>query len=88
METALFAVGGGFYSILFTNGEFMALNKKIASLNDDFRRSGTIMYSTPGIKNLSADSFMKIISKVRNYTGFTNDYDPYGEHDFWNFDHD
>ena len=66
----------------------MTANKKIASLNDEFRKGGTIMYSTPGIKNLSADSFMKIISKVRNYAGFTNDNDPHGEHDFGDFEHD
>ena len=31
---------------------------------------------------------MKIISKVRNYTGFTKANDPYGEHNFGDFEHD
>lgn len=66
----------------------MTLNNKIASLNDAFRKSGTIMYSTPGIKNLSVDSFMQIIGKVRNYADFTTANDPHGEHDFGDFEHD
>ena len=84
----MLAVCGGFYSISFMNGDFMALNNNIASLNDAFRKSGTIMYSTLGIKNLAVESFMQIIGKVRNYTGFTTANAPYGEHDFGDFEHD
>ena len=57
---------------------------KIAELNDEFRRSfqGTVM--TPGIMYL--DDVLGLTKRVYEFNDFTEDNDPYGEHDFGSFD--
>ena len=61
----------------------------IATLNDKFRRSfinGEVLLSA-GIAAMSSEDKANILSKVRNFNDFTEDNDPYGEHDFGSFDY-
>ena len=64
---------------------------QIAALNDQFRsginpRLGQA-FMTPGISSLSLlDQFM-IAEKVRTFAAFSEDNDPYAEHDFGAFEH-
>lgn len=62
---------------------------KIRELNDAFRRgrgSGDRVM-TQGIAALPFTDQALIISKVSMFDEFTDDNDPYGEHDFGAFDH-
>lgn len=62
---------------------------KIATLNDQFRRSfrgGTVLV-TPGINALAPLLYQQIIAAVKLYDQFTEDNDPQGEHDFGAIDH-
>lgn len=52
----------------------------IAARNDTFRRSGFGVTVTPGIQNLP--DMDGLLGKVRDDDRFTEDNDPYGEHDF------
>ena len=65
---------------------------RVAQINDAFRKG---ILSTPevndprggvsvtqGVHALSPDVEMSILAKVRNYTTFDPEDDPYGEHDF------
>lgn len=54
--------------------------EEIASLNDAFRRSGLGVMVTPGVRRL--DDVYKLIGEIRRFNSFTDDNDPYGEHDF------
>lgn len=60
----------------------------IATLNDNFRKTftGGQVLLTAGIDFMSMDDKANILSKVRNFNDFTEDNDPYGEHDFGSFD--
>lgn len=42
---------------------------------------------TPGISALSPLRQIAILAEVRNFSAFSEDNDPYGEHDFGAFDH-
>ncbi len=54
---------------------------KIAALNDRFRRSSPLnVFMTHGIQELP--DTMSLIQAVRDFDRFTEDNDPYGEHDF------
>lgn len=61
----------------------------IATLNDNFRKTftGGQVLLTAGIDSMSMDDKANILSKVRNFNDFTEDNDPYGEHDFGSFDY-
>lgn len=61
----------------------------IATLNDNFRKTftGGQVLLTAGIYSMSMDDKANILSKVRNFNDFTEDNDPYGEHDFGSFDY-
>ena len=61
----------------------------IATLNDTFRKtlSGGRVMLTAGINALPADDVAQILSRVRSFNDFTEDNDPYGEHDFFCFDY-
>ncbi len=61
----------------------------IATLNDTFRKTftGGQVLLTAGIDSMSMDDKANILSKVRNFNDFTEDNDPYGEHDFGSFDY-
>ena len=61
----------------------------IATLNDTFRKTftGGQVLLTAGIDSMSMDDKANILSKERNFNDFTEDNDPYGEHDFGSFDY-
>lgn len=61
--------------------------KKIASLNDAFRRSmsGGKVLMTASIGSLPSDVQAIIVRKVATFAEFTPDNDPHGEHDFGSF---
>ena len=67
----------------------MKSNQRIAELNDALRRTGlggNIMM-TASIADLPACEQVSIINAVKNFSEFTDDNDPYGEHDFGALDH-
>lgn len=53
---------------------------KIAKLNDEFRRGGVRMMVTRGVQAL--DAVAVLLKEVQEFNTFTEDNDPYGEHDF------
>ena len=59
----------------------------IATLNDNFRKTftGGQVLLTAGIDSLTTDDVANIMLLVQNFTDFTPDNDPYGEHDFGSF---
>ena len=63
---------------------------RIAELNDNFRRmlilQGLYFY-TRGIADLPPEDKRAVIEKVKNFDDFSEDNDPYGEHDFGAFTH-
>ena len=63
---------------------------KIAELNDRFRTTGLggRVLVTRGIADLAQPVQAAIVQKVRDFSSFTEDNDPYGEHDFGSFEHD
>lgn len=58
--------------------------EKIKQLNDTFRKTfcGGKVVVTCGIASLPTNQQTEIINKVKNFNDFTEDNDPYGEHDF------
>jgi hypothetical protein len=58
--------------------------KEIAKLNDTFRKGFKNTVMTPGVMYL--DNVLGLAGKVQNFSDFTEDNDPYGEHDFGSFD--
>ncbi|MBV1711589.1 MAG: DUF3768 domain-containing protein [Desulfomicrobium sp.] len=63
---------------------------KIAKANDLLRQTfltGKVVM-TAGVHSLPDDTREEIITKVRGFGAFTEDNDPYGEHDFGAFDQD
>ncbi len=63
--------------------------EKIKQLNDAFRKSfsGGKVLLTCGIASLPLVQQNEVISKVKKFNDFTEDNDPYGEHDFGCFDY-
>lgn len=53
---------------------------EIAKKNDEFRRSGFGITVTPGAQVL--EDLGGLIDEIRRFNKFTEDNDPYGEHDF------
>lgn len=58
--------------------------KDIAALNDRFRETltGGRIHITAGIQALGFVSMNGIMQQIRSFKVFTEDNDPYGEHDF------
>ena len=54
---------------------------KIAAINDEYRRNMEGCTVTRGITAMGED-VNKIFVRVRDFTEFNEDNDPYGEHDF------
>lgn len=52
----------------------------IAMLNDKFRRSGQGITVTQGVQAL--DDLIGLINEIRRFDDFTEENDPYEEHDF------
>ena len=67
--------------------------KRVAELNDALRHDpgtgehGRIMM-TRGVSELGIPFTMQALAKLKSFDTFTNDNDPYGEHDFGSFDLD
>ncbi len=65
--------------------------QKIAALNDGLRTSFDLakgqIYLTRGVADLQAGDRSKIIDLVRTFNQFTEDNDPYMEHDFGKVSH-
>ena len=62
--------------------------QQIRELNDRFRTTmtgGRVML-TAGVDALPSDVKAMVIRKVATFTEFTPENDPYGEHDFGNFE--
>ena len=63
----------------------------IAALNDRFRREGLgagQIFITRGIQAMPAADQEAIFAKVRGFDAFTEDNDPWAEHDFGSFVHE
>ena len=58
---------------------------KIAAINDEFRHSMSGCTVTRGVAAL-APFMNEIFVKMRDFSEFTEDNDPYGEHDFGSFE--
>ena len=58
---------------------------KIAKLNDAARRNVMSYMTTAGVISLKPSIVGDIYTAVYNYKDFTEDNDPYGEHDFGSF---
>lgn len=58
--------------------------EKIKRLNDTFRKSfhGGRVVLTVGIQSMPADDRSELLKQVQKFDNFTEDNDPYGEHDF------
>lgn len=58
--------------------------KKVAALNDSLRKTFTDgrVIITDGVDALSDDDREQLFNLVKNFDTFTEDNDPYGEHDF------
>jgi hypothetical protein len=58
--------------------------ERIRELNDDFRRTfvGGAVMITAGVETMPDDQSRSLLAKVRAFDAFTEDNDPYGEHDF------
>lgn len=68
----------------------MTSRSTIAELNDLLRTTflaGRVLL-TEGISSLPSEVVEALLTKVRVYDRFTDDDDPYGEHDFGAFDQD
>lgn len=57
---------------------------KILTINDHFRRTGLggQMYFTAGIESLGLQAIFEIRQEIALFNSFSEDNDPYGEHDF------
>ena len=58
---------------------------KIAAVNDTFRRNMEGCTVTKGVAAMGED-VNEIFVRVRDFTEFNEDNDPYGEHDFGSFE--
>ncbi|HRW60884.1 MAG TPA: DUF3768 domain-containing protein [Defluviicoccus sp.] len=64
------------------------MRSTVRELNDAFRTTlcgGRVML-TAGIASLPRDVQAAILERVRTFSTFTEDNDPYGEHDFGSFE--
>lgn len=58
--------------------------EKIRQLNDDLRKSfcGGRIVLTVGIQSMTDSDRRELLKQVQSFDNFTEDNDPYGEHDF------
>jgi hypothetical protein len=63
---------------------------EIASLNDALRRTftGGKVFMTAAVAALPEEQLARVLDRVRTFDQFTEDNDPYGEHDFGSFELD
>ena len=59
-------------------------SRRIAELNDGLRRTfeDGLVVRTPGVEALGPELVARVQGEVRAFAAFTEDNDPYGEHDF------
>ncbi len=64
-------------------------SKKIQKLNDKFRKTGEggKLFFSEGISSLCITLRFEILTEVRSFDKFTEDNDPYGEHDLGSFEY-
>lgn len=57
---------------------------RIAALNDRLRRdrTGGRLFITSGVAALGSPTILHILDAIAAFSAFTDDNDPYGEHDF------
>jgi hypothetical protein len=57
---------------------------EICRLNDQFRTTfvGGAILITPAVEALALDQRSALLAQIRSFDDFSNDNDPYGEHDF------
>ncbi len=62
--------------------------ERIRALNDTFRRTfvGGVVVITAGVEAMPSDQRRSLLEKVRGFDAFTEDNDPYAEHDFGSVD--
>jgi hypothetical protein len=58
----------------------------IAEFNDKLRQSPHLWVFTPGVRALPSEKIQVIIGMVKDFDDFSEDNDPWGEHDFGSFD--
>lgn len=64
-------------------------SERIAKLNDEFRKAAGQdghVYMTQGIQALPPEDRLQVLGLVKTFNDFSEDNDPYGEHDFGAFD--
>jgi hypothetical protein len=66
----------------------MESTTRIRDLNDNLRKTftGGRLLLTPGISGLEPEHLNGILSEVRTFQNFSQDNDPWSEHDFGAFD--
>ena len=64
--------------------DFAETTARIRALNDEFRTTGQggMVMLTQGVQQMGVLHHMAIMQAVRSFDMFTQDNDPYGEHDF------
>jgi hypothetical protein len=63
-------------------------SNRIQVLNDQFRQTfvGGRVMMTAGVAAMADNDRRTLLNRVRHFDGFTQDNDPYGEHDFGSID--
>ena len=56
--------------------------ERIAFLNDEARQDLSNYHLTEGVRANDKEDLMLLLDEVKNFNDFTEDNDPYGEHDF------
>ncbi len=69
--------------------DLAARTARIAALNDALRRhrTGGRLFITPGVVAMGGEALLAVLDAVSSFTAFSEDNDPYGEHDFGAFTH-
>ena len=57
-------------------------SSKIALLNDSFRHTGRHLLFSLGVLHFNDQNLFRLDQALQNYTNFTKQTDPHGEHDF------
>lgn len=66
-------------------------NKRVRELNDRLRTEGLgngSIFITPGIQELGAEAMTAVINNMRSFDAFSDDNDPWKQHDFGAIEHE
>jgi Protein of unknown function (DUF3768) len=71
-----------------TNVATLKTSTRIRVLNDNFRSTfiGGQVVMSAGVADVPLGTRAQVMLKVQNFADFNDDNDPYGEHDFGNFE--